>query len=220
MIAELVSFQNLLRRNVQSNPTSSSSDIYRTWLSNDAWVDGWSRGSVVFFTISLTVVVTWTIGEVAGYLDGPRDGSIWFSLGSVCVNVGLFAGIVVFLSSSALVDRNIKDSEGHTHKSAVFAKWYGRYFQQTMVRMLGSSGGRKAQGADQLWKGRLLFLQNEMVKVAAETTHECSTMVQTLSSSIEQNETNMRIELVSLERRLSELAAQQNDIKLLLERKL
>lgn len=107
MAAALVSFQNLLRRSIPQGGPSSSSPIhvggplYATWWSSESWVRCWSRESVVFFSLASLVALVWTIGELVGYLTGALEGNVWLSFGSICVNVTLFVGIMMFLASGA-----------------------------------------------------------------------------------------------------------------------
>ena len=76
--AELVSFQNLLRRN------STAPGVYKGWGSRSSAIAGWSRGSVVFFSLCLLVIVIWMIAETVVYLLSPDDVNLFMSMGSVC----------------------------------------------------------------------------------------------------------------------------------------
>ncbi len=216
MIAELVSFQNLLRRNVQTSPSSSANaeQLYLSWWSSNAsWAHGWSRASLVFFLLSFLVTFIWTAGEIIGYLSGPRHGKIIImSLGSVCVNVALFAAIIWFLSTGASEEsnKNLRDRDETSYHSSCFTKWYYQYFQKTMVRFLGSSGGdHSAEGSDQLWKGRLLFLRDEMTRSSTDTKNACATMVQSLQSQMDAAGVDLRDEVAAVEKGLIELSNEQ-----------
>jgi len=205
MIAELVSFQNLLKRNEMSDQ-SAGSMVYATWWSSDSWAHGWSRGSVVFFGLSSLVVVTWTVAEVLGHLVGTQYGNLWMSLGSVCVNVALFVCIMLVLSVGA--------SEKTDKKFC--GEWYGRYFQKAMLRMLGSSGGKSGSaqsGMDLEWNGRLLYLRNEMVRLSNETKEDCRSMMRLLEDKMHQSETLLRSEAASIERGLSDLTSERQAMK-------
>jgi len=204
MIAELVSFQALLKRHETSDQTAGST-VYTTWWSSDSWARGWSRGSVVFCGVSCLVVTTWTFAEVLGHLVGSKYGNIWMSLGSVCVNVLLFVCIMVVLSAGASERKDTR----------FCGEWYGRYFQQAMLRMLGSSGeNRKDQsGMDLDWSGRLLYLRNEMAQFSNETKTECRSLVATLEERLQENETQRRSECAAIERALSELRSERRAMK-------
>jgi hypothetical protein len=219
MIAELVSFQNLMRRSGQPDQAASSSlgQLYTTWWSSDySWARGWSRGSVVFFTLSSLVMVSWTIGEVVGYLVGARYGNISMSLGSVCVNVGLLCGIMLFLSTGASDGNNSKggtDENDSKQHSKLCDEWYGRYFQNTMVRLLGSSGGKaRLNGTEHMWQGRLHFLRNEMLRISNETKKGRNNMMRSLESMIQQSEARVRNEVVAVETSLNDLSRERREM--------
>jgi hypothetical protein len=212
MIAELVSFQNLLRRSKCMHSKSSTSlrtieleveveRLYEAWWwSYDAWAKGWSRGSVVFFTLSFLVITAWALGEVCGHLIGERYGNIWMSLGSVSCNVILYIGIMTFLSRGA-VDTN--GSRGTVEST----EWYQRYFQKTMARILGSSGSQSHNtvGVESKWNGRLSFLCDEMKRISKDATASYSGKIHSLESRVQVSETRLRNEIVSLEKTISSL---------------
>lgn len=205
MIAELVSFQNLLKRGVQTDLTGLS-----TWWTGDyTWARGWSRGSVVFFTLSSLVTVFWTIGEVVGSRVGESDGNIWMSLGSVLVNVSLLCSITLFLSAGASSGhRGGKEGKGNSHHM----KWYGRYFQTSMVRLLGSSGGNAHINApENLWQGRLVFLRDEMERISNETTKDCAAMMQSMESMIQHSEARVRSEVLAVENVLNDVLKERHE---------
>ena len=207
MVAVLVSFQALLKRHESSGQTVDST-VYASWWSSDSWARGWSRGSVVFFGVSCLVVAVWTFAEVLGHLVGvgTKYGNFWMSVGSVCVNVVLFVGIMLLLSLGASDERT---------DTKLCGEWYGRYFQQAMLRMLGSSGeNHKNQSSVQLdWSGRLLYLRNEMAQFSNETKEECRALVTTLEEKLEHNENHLRTESAAIERGLTELRSEKQAMK-------
>lgn len=213
MIAELVSFQQLLRRNSQQGITSSSTSdlglLSNSWWSGDSWINGWSRGSLVFFTLSFLIFFTWTIGELSGYFAGPRLANAWLSFGSIFVNVGLYVGVMFFLASGATDRGNIKDGDDESQSPLFFFRWYGQYFQQMMVRVLGSSGGSSAKNGDDLWKGRLVFLQSEMAKIAQDTKLECKDMLRGVERTVGQSENQVRGEVALLEKSIASFMEEQ-----------
>lgn len=216
MVAELVSFQNLLRRSIPLGGPSSSSPVhvggplYATWWSSESWVRGWSRGSVVFFSLASLVALAWTIGELVGYLTGALKGNVWLSFGSICVNVMLFVGIMMFLASGASEGGKEEDSQN----PIFFFRWYGQYFQQAMVRFLGSSNGSYGASSDSLvWNGRLVYLRREMTKLAEETKRDCAQMLKVVESTVHQSEQMTRTEVCGLEKSISELLAEQKEMK-------
>lgn len=186
MIAELVSFQNILCRR-------GFSDQVDTWWNRSiSYAHGWSRGSVLFFALSAFVTVSWTVGEVLGSIVGSSYGNIWMSLGSVFVNVLLLCGIILFLSAGA-ADRKVGSDEYYRSR---YFEWYRRYFQSTMVYCLGSSGNQKnVTGVDHMWQGRILYLRQEMERLSAETKKDCIEMVQSMESQLEHSESRLFSEL-------------------------
>jgi hypothetical protein len=195
MIAELVSFQNLLcRRGLY--------DQVDTWWNRSiSYAHGWSRGSVLFFVLSAFATISWTAGEVLGSLVGSSNGNIWMSLGSVFVNVLLLCGIILFLSAGAA---NGKVGSDEYYRSRYF-EWYRRYFQSTMVFCLGSSGSQNnVTGVDHMWQGRIIYLRQEMERLSNETKKDCINMVQSLESQLEQSESRMFSELSKIHMVLQE----------------
>lgn len=102
LIAELASFQNLLRKDTRKEGDAPES-IYSQWWYGTfgSGNQRWSRGSVVFFLLSALVVLVWFIAETVGYFRGRRIGNYIFSLCSILVNVILYCFIVAMLSSGA-----------------------------------------------------------------------------------------------------------------------
>lgn len=219
MIAELVSFQNLLRRNGQPNQISSASpdQLYTAWWSSGySWALGWSRGSVVFFALSSLVTGSWAIGELVGYFMGTDEGNLLMSLSSVFVNVGLLCGIMFVLPTGAS-DSNISkgemDDDDSSHHSKLFGEWYGRYFQKTMVRFLGSSGGTmQINGTDHMWQGRLVFLRNEMCRIDNETQKDRKNMMQSLETLVLQSEARLRNEVMAVDSSLNDISRERHDV--------
>jgi hypothetical protein len=216
MVAELVSFQNLLRRCPQHGPSSSSpvrdgGPLFATWWSNESWVRGWSRGSVVFFSLASSVTLIWTLGEVVGYFTGALKGNIGLSFGSICINVALFVGIMMFLAGGAVES----GTEADGPNPIFFFRWYGQYFQQAMVRFLGSSNGtlRGTNKDDLVWNGRLVYLQREMANLAKDTRKECNDMLRGVESSVLKGEASIRTEVSGLEKSIAEMVAEQREMK-------
>jgi hypothetical protein len=146
MLAELVSFQKLLRAR---RPKFYSNNDQKTTKNG--------RGSTIFFASSLCLVIVWTIGEVVGYLTGPRQSTVLAaSLGSVFVNVCLFAFIMLVLSPNAVKEEDLQEEQSNGRQA-----FYSRYFQKAMMHLLGSSIANR-EPADYQWQGRLLYLRDEL----------------------------------------------------------
>lgn len=203
MIAEMVSFQYLLKRNAIEESTESA--VLATWWSSDSWARGWSRGSIVFCGVSCFVVTIWTIAEVLGHLFGTQYGNIWMSLGSVCVNVVLFLCIMVVLSVGA----------SERTETRFCSEWYGRHFQRAMLKLLGSSGDSIVVNveADLDGYGRLLFLRNEMEKLNATNKDECRSLIRVLESKIQHNDTHIRSEFSAIEQSISVILTERGEIE-------
>lgn len=182
LIAELVSFQNLLR--IEKDGRS----LYSQWWSGEVW-NRWSRGSVCFFVSSVLVVVVWVVGETAGYFAGERNGNYIFSLLSVVVIVALFWGIVVFLSTA-----------GDEKKSTT---WYNKFIQKSMLRLLGSSreqlsNGHNREGRDE-WRGRADYFSRELLRISGETNTAMGFQVDALSSNFASSSKELRNEISNVE---------------------
>lgn len=162
LIAELVSFQNLLRTDSRKDLDPPES-IYSKWWYGTFGDHRWSRGTTIFFLLSGLVVLIWFIAETAGYftgrsekagaslcanvfslltsrsLPGKRVGNYVFSLASILVNVILFIVIVKLLSNNA---KNQADSSrrvlNRNSCCSCIWKWYDDTIQKAMLRLLGS----------------------------------------------------------------------------------
>lgn len=197
LIAEMVSFQNLLRRN--ADETRAARRVYSAWWSTSLWTNGWSRGSVMFFSLSSLIVLVWVIWETTGILSGYRYGNLWMGLLSIFINVGLFVCIMAFLSSGAasIVSRlNVgKGSEDHHQPNACV-----EFIQSVMISLLGSSSGIDKGPADaDAWRGRLIFLQDEMARIAEESNEEANKRVDTIEKHVSQMESRLLNHLSGLE---------------------
>jgi hypothetical protein len=200
MIAELVSFQNLLSRH------DLSDHVDTWWIRSFSCTKGWSRGSVTFFVMSLCVTTLWTVGEVIGSLSGSSYGNIWMSLGSVVVNVLLLCGVIFFLSAGT--------SDGKDqYYSSRYLEWYSRYFQSTMVRLLGSSSGKiHVSGSERLWQGRLHYLRNEMVRISNSSEKNWKVAIKSMESIIEVRDSRLRNQIEAIDNDLKERQAENQKL--------
>ena len=193
MIAELVAFQNLL----SFHDSTEHDDSW--WNRRFAWAKGRSRSSVTFFALSLLVTTLWTIGEVFGSLLGPNFGNLFMSLGSVVVNVSLLCGVIFFLSDGS------SDQKDQYYRSR-YLDWYSRYFQSTMVRMLGSSSSKiHFSGMEVLWQGRLHYLRNEMVRISDDSEEKWRAELDSLKNLLDVRESNLQKELGEMQIALKEM---------------
>lgn len=209
MIAELVSFQNLLRRNFKEQEQSGE---VPSWWSNDSWARGWSHGSLVFFFLSSGIILAWTTVECYGFENGNSFGNLLIRLAPVYVNVGLYLGIMVLLSKRVDSDQDSAEIQ----LTPWVSEWYGRYFQKTMVRLLGSSSGGETsdRGTEHQWQGRLLFLRNEMRSIVNETSLSYRKMEQSIDCSFLQTEALVLAEMTAIERHLYNLSKESHAMKM------
>ena len=193
MIAELVAFQNLLSFHDFIEQGGS------WWNRSFPCTKGRSRSSVVFFVLSLSVTTFWTIGEVLGSLVGPTYGNLSMSLGSVVVNVLLLCCVIFFLSAGS------SDQKDQYYRNR-YLDWYTRYFQSTMVRMLGSSSSKISfSGMEIMWQGRLHYLRDEMVRISNDSTKKWEVEIESLKSFFDARESSMQKELAQTQNTLKEM---------------
>ena len=195
LIAELVSFQNLLRK-TDHKDDGSALRIYSKWWSSGPWNQDWSRGSVLFFCLSVAVITGWTLAELLGYASGERHGNIVFSLASVFINVALFAAIMAFLSSGAAeIKKDVSQEDATSPDSCI---------QGAILRLLGTSrDGRlddrvKKHYTDE-WNGRVHYLQREMERIADEQAAQTAEQAKSVENLVNMSESRLWTQLSVLE---------------------
>jgi hypothetical protein len=195
LIAELVSFQNLLKKTDQTeDATGWNQRIYSKWWSSGAWAQGWSRGSLLFFCLSVFVIVGWTLGELLGFALGEREGNILFSLASVVVNVVLFAAIMTVLASGAASTKKETPDENDSSGDS--------FIQRAMLRLLGASresDGELKKGEHDEWNGRVHYLQHQMERIAEEQNTFAAEQSRSMETLVSLSESRLRAELSILE---------------------
>lgn len=215
MISELVSFQNLLRRTKTHHSGSSTSlniigiedtNMWNGVEKSAAWTKGWSYASVVFFTLSLLIVIVWTVAEIVGHSTGREQygGEIWMSLASVSMTVVLYICIILVLSKEGT--SSTTDFTNNNNND-----WYARYVQKTMVRILGSSvvanSGTSTSpdnksicgSASHLWNGRVGYLRDEMERIAKESRTDTGNKFHSLVCTIDQIEQMFQKQIHAME---------------------
>jgi hypothetical protein len=201
LIAELVSFQNLLGTHSGKKGEDGSSE--RCW-SKYFWNPAWSRASTSFFLLSTLVTLVWLVGECVGFFSGGRQGLLILRLLSVLVNVMLFVGIIAFLSRGAKVAGSVTREDGDTNDAPKSSKWYG-YFQRAMLHLLGTTQETESSsrnGDTDEWRGRLNYLQKEMERIATDNKFY---MVDQMKQHVALSESCVRSEMSNLEVDLSDL---------------
>ena len=213
LIAELVSFQNLLRRNVDQ--ARAPRRVYNAFWSSG--INGWSRGSVMYFSLASLVVAAWLMWDITAIFYGAGYGNVLLGLGSILINLLIFVGIMIFLSTGAMdISRRTKNSkvtssEDEPHPHRLCGERYGNFLQNMVMRLLGSSSTSSSaadrQAAVDNWHGRLVFLQREIVRVATESSDETSRKIHGLEQVLQQTDNRLRSELALLESGIAEIKA-------------
>ena len=197
ILAELISFQNLLQKdNNQIKFEDSDRNTFRKlWMRQRS--RGWSKGSLIFFALSLVTLLIWIIGEMLGFAAGEDYGTITFSLGSILVNVGVLVIMLTFLSqgtSGMTGASSDNDSSG-----SCTSCWYRNSIQKCMVRLLGTSEGSSFDHDQDsnTWRGRAVYVQREMTRIATESKTQIKAETKALEGQI-------YTEIGALERRVLE----------------
>jgi len=204
LIAELASFQTLLRKKDQDDTSSQSSTtegvVYSKWWTSSGLTTNWNRGSVLSFVLSMFVMICWTFSELFGYLQGERVGSILLSLSSVLINMALYITIMVFLDRNSATKNDTVDSNNEWSNSL-----------QTMVLwVLGVSqrstkDSSRSMKRQDVWHGRVEFLQREMDRIADRQTELVMTQSENLQNLMNLSENRVRTEINLIENRFKVL---------------
>ena len=197
ILAELISFQNLLQkdRNQIKCDDSDRNTFRKLWMRQRS--RGWSKGSLIFFALSLATLLIWIIGEMLGFAAGEDHGTIAFSLGSILVNVGVLVIMLTFLSqcTSGMTGA----SSDNDNSGSCTSCWYRNSIQKCMVRLLGTSEGSsfdKDQDSS-TWRGRAVYIQREMTRITTESKTQIKAETKALEGQI-------YAEMGALERRVLE----------------
>ena len=196
ILAELISFQNLLRKD--NHPVvyePSERNIFRRlWMKMRSL--GWSRGSLVFFAMSASVVFIWFIGEMVGFASKQDYGNIKFNVGSIVLNVCVLLIIVAFLSRGTAVMTGASSDDA---LSGCTSCWYRNSIQKCMTRLLGTSDSPSSfqDHEAESWRGRAIYIQREMVRITSDSQAQIKSETKALEGQIYS-------EIASLEQRLLE----------------
>jgi hypothetical protein len=217
LVAELVCFQNLLRK----NPAGENREVCIVPKANASWsrwrlvAKGWSNGSVVFFCLSSLVVVVWAAGEMAGHFSGDqRYGNSAVSLMSILVNVLVFAAMMAFLSFGAAgnaMSSSQRSSIGLQSTSSVVENQTGwaRRVQRTMLGFMGSSQGswerKRGQKGGNEWRGRVHHLQSKIDKMRQESNERSQMQAQAAATDLAATELRLRNEFAEVTDQLASL---------------
>lgn len=220
LIAELVSFQNLLRT-ADSSDIDRPESIYSKWWYGTFGDHRWSRGSTVFFVLSGLIVFVWFIAETAGFFTGKRVGNYVASLASILVNVILFIVIVRILSNNAKNqgDNDTRRVLNRNRCCSCIVKWYDDTIQRAMLRLLGSDQDGNshflkrnkqttAPHPEEEWSGRVHYLQREMMRMSEESSALMKENARALENTVSSSELRLRSEVKTVEDNLTDFKAE------------
>jgi len=207
LIAELASFQSLLRRRDQEADSQETltgeGKVYSKWWTRTGLTHNWSRGSVLFFWLSMLVMVCWTFAELVGYVQGIQVGSLIMSFSSVFINIMLYIIIMFFL------DRNQTTSLAKDGESS---DGWDVCLQKSVHWILGVSrrstqvSTKFSMGQD-VWNGRVEFLRREMDRHAKSQTDFVKGQSENLQKFMNMSETRVRAEINEIDNKFSVLEA-------------
>jgi hypothetical protein len=201
LVAELVSFQSLFQKKdfqgeSSNNEKNMEEGVYSNWWMSGSWswTRKWSRGSILFFGLSMFVTIVWTIAELVGFSQGERDASIVNSLSSVFINIALYVTVILFLGRNSVSTRN----------DAFAKKEWSNSLQRVVLRILGASEERKEsrrrkRRGQEDWHGRVHFLQREMDRIAEKQTELVNEQSEEFHTLMNQLESRLRTELHAIE---------------------
>lgn len=193
LIAELVAFQNLLTTTDYNDSSTPQNGLYNRLRSSGRWIRRWSRASILFFSLSMLVIIAWTLAELLGYSQGEQQANILFSLASVIVNVGLFSIIMAFLAAAS-ANRNNTLSNQPSQRGL---------FGGAMLRLLGvpsDPNDPHYQGSDDHgWNGKVHYLQKEMKRIADEHRALANQQARIMEHLVTQTEVRLKAEFELLE---------------------
>jgi hypothetical protein len=221
LVAELVSFQNLLKTRIErdddeevllstTTTTAQKQRVYNTWWVHKT-LHHWSRGSVIFLGVSLSVIVIWTLAELFGWrATGERHGNLLLSLASVFVNVILFVVIMLFLAkgaeSTSIIKEEKEDESTMNEKEDVDST--PGFVQRAMLQLLGTSksgpsiSSRFYKGKSDIvmneWSGRVNYLRQEMSRHAKNQQALSMEQFKAMEDLITLSESRLRTEVQEL----------------------
>jgi hypothetical protein len=213
LISELVCFQSLLLKqhdNESTNTLNRNSKVFKRWWVSTSRIDGWSRGSLAFFSLSSLVILLWAIGELVGTSSGERYGSIGLSLMSILINMMVFAGMMYFFSQGAdnflskrgdLVDNGSEETDS----------WLPSCVRNLMLKVMGSSQDARAFSPERLknsneWQGRVHHIQSKIDQLAHDTFEHSLRQAQDLEQLVANTEARLKSEMVALDQRVESLS--------------
>lgn len=202
LVAELVSFQSLLRKRGSHGDEEDVTEdgVYSDWWMSGSWswTRKWSRGSVLFFCLSMFVTVVWTVAEVVGFARGDKYVRTISSLSSVFVTITLYITVIMFLGRNAV---SVKRG-GDQHRKG------SNIIQRVVLRVLAAKedkreARRRRRGQGE-WHGRVQFLQLEMDRMSEKQNDLLNEQSHHFQTMVNQSEARLRSELRGIEERFRE----------------
>jgi hypothetical protein len=172
---------------------------------------------MLFFGLSFMVVLFWAVGEVVGYASGERHGNVLLSVGSILINITLFAAIMLFLSRGS---ENITSKRGDlvpAESNITDNSGLPPFMQRLMLRMMGSSQDtwalftEKEQNDDSAadeWRGRVHHLQSRMDQVMKESAKNSTKQTQALEQLVASTERRLKSDMTTVDQNVNNMKAE------------
>uniref|UniRef100_A0A7S1YVK3 Uncharacterized protein n=1 Tax=Trieres chinensis TaxID=1514140 RepID=A0A7S1YVK3_TRICV len=135
LLAELVSLQALLQKNEDLQDSGNEDTLLFGQCRTRKQGKGYTQGGLIFFSLSVAVMLLLFLVEMAGYASGEHYGNIQFSFICILVDI-VFAAILMFLSKGP---SGMTDSSIWSGRFKCCACWYTNSIQKVMLRLLGAS---------------------------------------------------------------------------------
>lgn len=187
LLAELVSFQQLLRSNKDYNEKSI--------LKKERWTKNWKKESMTFFLLSVIVIILWILGESSAYNSDSHNTFI-FNMSSILVNVLLFIFIVFVLSRISSSAHNVK-TNGEGSSRFCLGHCFTSIIERIMLRLMTTGEDTSlANHEKEAWKGQVNYLKDEMGRIAARSSAHTKMLIENEAriSNEQRDQLEMRID--------------------------
>lgn len=157
MVAEVVCFQDLIAFRSTGEHQSQQQEP-------------WTSASFVFLALSSCVVGLWVMGEVVGYFRGHAN--IPMSSVSIVVNLFVFSMLRSLTKDGAVTrshdgsddDSSTMSPRNQSQSQQQRYEWLWNIIQRGVLRLLGSAGDYSSHHEDDVWHGRLDYLNKAIQK--------------------------------------------------------
>ena len=191
LLAELVSFQNLLqpKQGLVNTEKTKTNDRCCTYTSFSAWRNR-DKKSLIFFALSSCIIVMLVLAESWTLVLGQFDQRSATIIATIITSIILFAFFIffllVYLSSLSSVHPIITTS-----------------IQTLMFRFVRTSADTENVTHEQEeWKGQVKFLKREMSRIAFETTKHTERLIQHESRIMNTKRGQLERRIVESEKRI------------------